>query len=59
MQGSTAEPLIPADAGIPAPDTTEEEGATKSFLLWMVDALEWGREEGRRLDAAKAACQKG
>lgn len=58
LQGATAEPLIPDDAGIPTPSTLAEADATKAFLVWMVEALEWGREEGRRLDAGKLACNK-
>lgn len=51
-----AEPLLPDTAGIVQPVTPEERDATRAFLNWTAEVLDWGRENANRAETAKKAC---
>jgi hypothetical protein len=51
-----AEPALPESAGLVAPVTDAEKGATREMLGWMAEVLDWGRENESRARTARGLC---
>ena len=51
-----AEPQMPDDAGMVQPSTPAERKATASFLTWLADYADWGREADARREAGATWC---
>jgi hypothetical protein len=51
-----AEPRLPDDAGLPQPVGDAEQAAATAFLLWVQEALDWGRGLAARAEVARSGC---
>jgi hypothetical protein len=51
-----AEPRLPDEAGLPLPVGDAEQAAATAFLLWVQEALDWGRGGWARAEVARAGC---
>lgn len=48
--------MLPDDAGIVQPITDAERDASRAFLGWVDEVLDWGRVNADRAETARKAC---